>query len=397
MNTTLLLSLLLPACGLRDYIPQGPSLRERPLQRWLHGANDDPVGGDVAYQGAPRVEFPIIPLQLFALTYAEDIVLETDHPHWSMHEYARIQVDGRDIWIAKDSDNDGVQTVTADLQPIEEWLPEVPVPRRAGPVDVDDRSTPQRLDITLRYTNPLGEAVVVDFSAPRQAGLEKKRNGSTFNHSQQVVSVLLDIPHRRLSGTRARVTFDGTPARIRRVLGLVPVKALLEQTQAGFAAASMLLRALGPDTLSVTRPLPDTPWPTASQETWSIQHTTSHDCSLQHEGPVARQVYDLHDGELVSAGVVQPGATEPHVQLRLSQPLPDLSRPFTGPITRRFALMMSGSAHGHGELRVRWVADDEVLVEIRPLAPFWFAERPMDTRIHFLPDGAVELVSLRVE
>ena len=36
----------------------------------------------------------------------------------------------RSLWIAKDSDAYGVQTVTADLDDLRAWLPEVPAPRR---------------------------------------------------------------------------------------------------------------------------------------------------------------------------------------------------------------------------------------------------------------------------
>ena len=59
--------------------------------------------------------------------------------------------------------------------------------------------------------------------------------------------------------------------------------------------------------------------------------------------------------------------------------------------------MFGTEVHGHGELHARWTGDDEVLLQIRPLAPRWFAERPMDSRVHFRQNGAVELYSYRVK
>ncbi len=388
----LLLSSLLPGCGLRDYVPQGPVLSERAFERWMDGLADPP-----RYTGEPRLEGPVIPFQLFALRYAEDIVIETVHPHWTMHEYARIEAGGREVWIAKDSDGDGVQTVTADLEGLRSWLPEVPVPRHRSQVEVDDRSSDERLDVTLRYRNPIGEQVEVAFSAARGGRLERKRNGSTFNHSQQVASVVLDIPRKQLGGTCAEVSFDGRPARIRRVLGLVPVKALLEQTQAGFAAASMELEPAEGGGLNVVRPIPGTPWATASRERWTCTELPHGGQFLDYQDEVALRRYAFEDGGLISAGIYELGADEPFVVLHLSQALPDLTRPFEGEECRRFALQLNGQLSGRGTLVARWEGADEVLVSIRPEAPAWFASRPMESRIRYRDDGRVELVSARVE
>jgi len=390
---------LLSGCGLVDYVPYGPSLKPAAARRWL-----DQDVAPVQYTGETRVEpysgAPLPPFQIFALRYVDDIVIETQSPRWSMHEYARIEVDGRELWIAKDSDNEGVQTVTADLPDLERWLPEIPVPRRSGAVAVEDRSEGDRIDVTLRYPTPEGEDAVVRFSADRSAKIEKKRSGSTFDHSAQVASVVLDIPHRQLSGVEAEVSYDGEPSRVRRMLGLVPIAALLDQTQAGFAAASMKLRPDG-DGLAVTRPIPGEAWSTRSDELWrwdGDDDGMTGALRFSHEASAWR--YTFEDGGLsgITAGAPTPDgevAEPPLVQIQLSAPLPDLRRPFEGEVVRAFVVRMGDEIHGHGQIHCLWEGG-EVVARLQPAAPRWFAARPLETRLHFTADGAVLLRSRRV-
>lgn len=379
-----LLLLLLSACALRDYVALGPTLGDGAFHRWMGGE-----AAPVSYTGPARVPFPVVPFQVFGLHYAEDIVLETDHPVYRMHEYARVEVEeAGSFWLAKDSDGAGVQTVTADLPGLETWMPEIPVPRRQGAVAVEDRSTASHLDLTLRYVNPLGEQVQVDFRAPRDLHRAGKRNGSTFNHSQQAVSAVLDIPRKQLGRTRARVTFDGREARVRRVLGLVPVKALLDQTQVGFAVTSMALAPREDGDLAVTRPVPGVPWPTRGEEVWRVERRPHGETRLSWGDPLGVRTWVFSDGGLVSATISAPGASEPFFVVHLDQPLPDLSRPFEGPVKRRFALQVNGQIHGHGTLSAAWDGPDQVRVDLIPLEPPWFAERPLQTRVRYEGEGA---------
>lgn len=77
------------------------------------------------------------------------------------------------------------------------------------------------------------------------------------------------------------------------------------------------------------------------------------------------------------------------MELRLSAPLPDLSRAWAGAVVRRFALMMSTGAHGAGELRCRRDGD-EAVVDVAPLAPYWFRQRPLRTRVR-VAGGSAEV------
>lgn len=378
---------LLSSCGLADYAPYGPSLKPAAAERWLSQPAEQ-----VRYTGEPRFDAPLPPFQVFALRYVDDIVIETRSPQWSMHEYARIEADGRELWIAKDSDMNGVQTVTADVADITSWLPEIPVPRRSGAVAVEERSQGEQIDVTLRYQTPTGEDAIVQFSAARSEKTEKKRNGSTFDHSAAVASVILDIPHRQLSGVDAAVSYDGEPSGVRRVLGLVPVAALLDQTQAGFAVASMKLRPAG-DGLDVVRPIPGESWNTRSQESWTWEGTDDTGV-LRYAHQAGGWSYSFESGGL-SAAQVGASADEPFMRLQLSAPLPDLRRPFEGEVSRAFVVRMGEDVHGHGWIRCRWEGG-EVVASLEPVAPRWFAERPLETRLRFTQDGAALLRTRRV-
>jgi len=336
MRRLSLAALFSVGCGVKDYVATGPTLSEKERALWL-----DRPALNVPYTGEVLFPIPPPPFQLFALHYSEDIVIETRHPAWAMHEYARVEVDGRSLWIAKDSDVNGVQTVTADLDDLRSWLPEVPAPRREGPVEVVDRSDDAAVDVDIRYTNPAGEEVAVSFRARRPEKVQKKRNGSTFNHSNQIASVVLDIPRRQLSGAKASVTYNGEPARLRRLFGLVPIVALLDQTQAGFAAASMQLTA-DAGTLSVTRPAPGDTWATRDRASWDWDPVSGY---LRAQGLATTTTWRFQETGDVSLGLIEVWVEqggEELTRLALSSPLPDLRRPFDGDHERRFTIEVGG-------------------------------------------------------
>ncbi|MCA9520819.1 MAG: hypothetical protein KC609_07595 [Myxococcales bacterium] len=364
-----------------DYLPRGLALGDREQLRFLTGARDP-----VRYLDTPRSALPLwLPFQLFALDYAEDIVLETSHPAWSMHELARVEYGEESFWIAKDSDANGVQTVTADLEAIESWLPEIAVPRRRDELRVDDRSSDTRLELSFRYRNALGEAVAVDFSSPRPRRLERWRNGSTFDHSQQAVSAVIDISRKQMTGIRGDVSYDGRCYPLRRVLGLVPVRALLHQTQIGFVRASARISPCttddGGDALRIERPIDGESWPTRGRQEALLSVDGRRTTLSWSSGPTS-YAYEFVDAELwrVRAFCVPPMGAAPSAELRLSAPLPDLRRPFDGVVSRRFLLFVNGLCHGYGRMSAK-ASDDGAELAITPIAPRWFQARPMQSRL----------------
>ncbi len=383
-----MLTTLLACATLRDVLPGPPAAG--PAER---ATFDAPRPADVRYTGEPRVPWPILPLQAWGLRYDTDIVLVTRHPSWTMHEYARVTLPDGSLWLAKDADAQGRQSIVADLPDIGSWLSEAPIPRRSGEVRVDDRSANGRLDLDLSYVNMEGVPVTVRWSSPEPRVPSRPRNGNTMGHSRDSVAVLLDL-HRFRVGGRAEVTIGGEHQQIKKLLGLVPMKFALAQTQAGFAIASHSTR--GDDvSFTLTRPVPGAEWPTHGAEAWS----RVGDATWQTEGPVSAQRWTFEGREATHVAVDQ-RAPEGWARLfdaHFQPALPDLSRPFEGEAVSRFVADVAGQrGHGLGEVRARWTGEDEVTVDFVPTAPRWFADRPMRGTIRYWGDGTVTTTFARV-
>lgn len=374
---------------LSDYLPHGPVLDANGRARWLAGCRDE-----VRYSGDSRVSFPIPPAQFFGLTYLQDIVLVTEHPEWTMHEYAQVQLPQGTRWICKDSNRVGQQTITSDLPDLAGWVPEVPVVRRTRPVAVVDRSAPGILDVQLRYESPLDEVVDLHLRGKLAQRRERWSNGSAFNHSQETVAVVVDISKRQPFGLDAAISFNGTPARIKRLLGLFPVKAILTQTQGGLAIASMRLQR-DADRYRLTRPIAGTTWNTHADERWQLQRdgeitlathrnqTSRFELRYVERGLQSARVWQAHDDLLLTS-------------VELSAPLPDISRPFQGTVTRHFVVEINGLTLGCGSVDARHSDGGEVIVAWKPTAPRWFRQRPIRTQVEFQQNDDCHVVCERV-
>ena len=188
MTGALLLSVLAFGCGIKRYLPGKAVLDADQALAWRAAP---PAA--VPYRGPPRVGMPVLPLQVFGLSYDHDLVLVSDHPSWDMHEYARVDLPDGPLWLAKDARPTGVQGIVADVPDIERWAPEAAVPRQRGEVAVVDESEGDRVDVTLRYQNLDGELVAVQVQGRVKARPPGKRNGSTMGHSRQSAAVVSGI------------------------------------------------------------------------------------------------------------------------------------------------------------------------------------------------------------
>jgi hypothetical protein len=337
-----------------------------------------PAPSGAAYTGPARTETPVLPLQVWGLRYALDVVLVSKDPDWNMHEYARLDLPTGPLWLAKDADADGNQGIVADLPDITGWIPEVPAPRTAGALAVTDHSTATRADLRFAYTNPHGEPTVVTYAGPMPTEPSKPRNGNTMGHSKRAVAVLLDL-HLFRPGGDATVNIGGKDWGIKKLLGLYPLKFILAQTQGGFAVTDFRVDPHDGG-FTLTRPsTASTPWPTAATEEWQVA-----DGWARRESPIVSLRYHYRDGELDRAQAWQVGVDVPVTDVLFHPALPDLRRPFPGTIESSFAVDIAGQkGHGTGLVRCSWVDADTVKVEMIPLAPRWFADRPMETTIHY--------------
>ncbi len=401
MHLLLVLPMLISGCGIKRYLPGKAVLDAAEVAEIRQG---NPAA--VTYSGPPRVDgAPLLPVQLFGLYYGLDLVVVSDHPDWDMHEYARIDLPAGPLWLAKDSRAGTlVQSIVADLPDIDTWLPEVPVPRKQGAVDVIDHSEGRDVDVTLAYTNMDGDAVQVHVQGRVKKRPPGKRNGSTMGHSAQAVAVVLDLE--RFGGAkRVEMSIGEDKRGVTRLLGVYPMRFLLQQAQAGFAVTN-LLQTPDADGLTVRRPGPDPVdpatgapgWPTtATDERWTTSTDASGDALLTLGGDIVSQVYRFRDGELLSGEVWQVGRDLPVLHASFDPALPDLRRPFEGTASSRFELSVDGQdGHGTGTITARWLDADTVELALTPTAPWWLADRPMQGALRFDDAGAAALELHRV-
>jgi hypothetical protein len=373
---------LLAACGLKGVLPSGPVTDPLPREE-----------RSVSYLGHPVVPFPVLPFQVFGLRYAIDLVVVTDHPRWEMHEYARIDLGDRSLWIAQDTDRSGAQTIVADLADIEAWVPEVPVPRTFGPLSVDERWDDRRVHVDLSYTNVAGEPVRVAFEAKLPKRPPNKRNGNTMGHSKEIVAAVLDL-ERQARAKNVEMWIGGEKQKSERLLGIVPFEFLLTQTQAGVAIASFRQTA-APDGFTLTRPV-EGEWPTTSTESWITTPENALLREAQFDNGVTSFTYWFEEGGRSRAEVHQTGRPDAVFTMTIAPPLPDLRRAFEGELLSRFVMDVGEEkGHGCGTIAARWVDPFTIEVALRPAAPHWLADRPMTTTIRYA-DGVATAETVRV-
>ncbi|MCB9666434.1 MAG: hypothetical protein H6732_20150 [Alphaproteobacteria bacterium] len=374
---------------LRELVARGPVLSARERVRFLEGVG--PSG--VTYVAAPGTAHPVMPLQVFAAAYDLDLVLVDDHPDWDMHELARMVTPDGPVWLCKDSAVDTLdQQIAADLEDVDRWLPEVPLRRHRSPVTVDDRSTPAGLDLSLAYTNPAGERVEIRYRGPHPKGPLRKRNSSTMGHSARAVLAALDVSAQALARS-AEVRIDGEVRPLRRIACLVPFAVALVQVQAGLSTGRWRQEEDGPG----VRTVHDLHGLDVAQA-WTVA-SSAEGVDLVQDHPVRqlRHRFARHGDhlELARVEVGNHGHDAPVGVLHLAPHLPDARVPFEGTFEGRWLLDVGGQpAHAVGRVTARW-AEGALHLGLRPEAPRWTLDRPLDAVVRPSGDG-VEVEVRRV-
>jgi len=375
----LMLFKLVTACkSLKRMLPEGPAIKTE--QRAQFEAKPP---HQVVYTAAPKVDFPVNPLQVWAATYELDIIIVSKHPQWNMHEYAKLETTDGDLWIMKDAEEGSLdQFITADLDSIHTWLPELPVARKSYPVEVEDRSAGKWLDFTFRYNNIKGQQIEATYKGKRPQTPLKKRNGSTMGHSSNQLLVALDLPYRDF-GKRATISYDSVSYKIDKLLGLVPFQMALTQTQGGASKGKYTLSSNNEELRSSHQTQA-----TAVEQQWSVRKKDNKTYLEQsNDFRTTTYVFEGTDTLLLSKAYVQQwNKTKQGVTFSFYPPLPDVRRPFEGKFTSSFVIDVAGQ-HNHavGEATAYWEKEQFVL-EINPTAPWWVTDRPMKTNIDFTLD-----------
>lgn len=410
------LSLFVSACGLEKMLPEGPVLTSWQRTRAFPG--DAPSG--VTYTSGPKAGFPVLPVQIFGATYDVDLVLVSTHPDWNMHEYAMLRTPDGPLWLAKDArEATKSQSIVADLPDLDRWMPEIPLKRKQWPVKVVDNSTAKGLDVTISYQNMDGEDVTAHYEGRGPGTKQSKRNGSTFGHSANQVMVALDVSYRDF-GKKASIEIGGKNWKLRRILGLVPFDMVLEQTQGGIAITDLVLSAGGvweeePTERDVVGAVPAEASDAGGVDDqgvpmrgftgtyamvdgenvptrWHVEQGDRYVDAYQY-GALRTLHYrfrrvDDDTWELWWAEARQWGQPVPATHIEFHPSLPDLRRPFTGHFEGRFVIDIDGQqSHAIGDVDAWW-EDGEAHLKVLPTAPWFVADRPMETTVSYDKSGA---------
>ncbi len=365
--------------GIFHLLPQHAVLG--PWQRSVTWAPRAPSG--VTYTSAPSVPFPLLPAVPFGLTYALDLVVVSEHPEWNMHELALIRTPQGPRWLAKDADQATLsQTLVADLPELEAWMPEVPVPRLCRPLQVHDRSTTDQIDVALAYDNPRGQPTEIHYVGPAPFSPERRRNGSTMGHSRDALIAVLDLSHKD-HGKHVSIQIDGKSYKNSRILGLLPFRFALQQTQGGLCTGAFRQDADGPDAFLTTHA---TPRGEVSQR-WTLRHDGGHLIATQRDPLRTLQAAFLKTPgerlELQSLTVIPWDTPTPAAHIAFEPALPDLRCAFQGEARSRFVIDINGQlAHCVGAALAAAPDPHHATLRLRPRAPWWTADRPLDAHLH---------------
>lgn len=237
-----LVPLMLGGCGAK-YRPQGPvmSSYERTMKFPVHRPHDK-----LKYSGRTAASTaPVIPLMAFGAAFDLDVALMPRDGELDMIEFARLNLPDRHLWLALETSVSGEQTLLANVDDIESILPELPLTRIAvDSFTTTDLSTESTVDVSLSYDNSQGSRVDAQLlgDPPIPA---KKRNGRTYNHSENSLLAVLDIPASE-SLFKADVTIDGKGLSLKKIGGFVPARFVMQQAQGGLAVATYQVIPDGP-------------------------------------------------------------------------------------------------------------------------------------------------------
>jgi hypothetical protein len=369
----IMLTQIFTACkSLKRMLPEGPALNSRERAETLYRR----TAHQVKYTGEPLVDFPVMPVQVWAATYELDLILVSKHPDWNMHEYAQLQTREGNIWIMKDAEEGSLdQFIVADIPNIQSWLPELPVVRKQYPVKITDNSTDKQLDLVFEYENIKGTKVKASYQGKYPKTAQKKRNGSTMGHSRNQLLVALDLPYRDF-GKKASISYDGKPYQMDKLLGLVPFQMALQQTQGGLSSGRFHLKK-GDNNVITTHYKQDT----TVEQVWNYA-SNPQKASIQQLNDFRMLTYEfnrVNSQELEVAYAQQWNQEEQGTRITFAPPLPDIRRPFEGQYRSDFVIDMNGQkSNATGEVIVEWL-NGKASIIVQPAAPWWMVDRPMQT------------------
>jgi|GEM_PF-1937679 len=368
---------------------RGPVLN-RLLRAKLFG-KDRPAG--VAYSGPPTTAHPLLPLMPWGIAYDLDLVLIGAHERWDMLELAKVRLPTGEMWLAKEARRanggdpggpPGEQLIVGDAsdEVMDRWLPEVPVRRKSG-LSV----TTAGRDLSFAWTNHDGQDVTAGARIPGWLPPAFKRNGPTFQHSQDSMLAVLDLATSGLF-RRGRWAVDGVAVPMKKALCLAPLTVGLGQTQGGLATGHWTHEGSARRVTVTTGrgPIEFVPERAGGLEAWRSVDPGGAMAFREIEATYIRGRDTL---ELLELRVGQCHRLTPVTRIRFSPALPDFRRPLAQPAASHFVVDINGRrSHAWGTVEVK-PTEAGATLEVRGTAPSWVEARPMRAALE-RSTGAVE-------
>ncbi|MEZ4241552.1 MAG: hypothetical protein R3F59_36475 [Myxococcota bacterium] len=226
------LAVVLASCGAK-YKPQESVLTpyERAYRFPAYRPHDK-----LLYTGSQAATAaPVVPVLAFGAAFDLDFVLmPADDDEFDMIEFAKVDLPSGPQWIALETAPSGNQTLLANLDDLEGFMPEIGIERKETKMVVTDESTENTVSLKIEYDNSKGQHVVGELvgDPPDRSG--RKRNGRTFDHSQNQLMAALDVAASE-SLFKADVTIDGKGLKLKKIAAVVPARFTLVQTQGGLS------------------------------------------------------------------------------------------------------------------------------------------------------------------
>lgn len=344
--------------------------------------------------GEKRCNIPVIPFQIFGVTYAQDIVLVSKHPEWNMHEFSRIDLpDGTSTWIAKDSRLPELdQYLTTSSKDLINWLPEIPLNKELKEMQVQVKEEGKFIDFEIKYQNFLGEDVEASFFGKKNPAKLKKRNGSTMGHSKRQVMAVLDLPARSF-GKSAEISFDGKEYKLKKLLGIQAFDMVLTQTQGG------LSRAMYTSEHTAEGLIMRVDTGEAAELLWQLEENENQ-LTLTHSNPYRKQSYVyMKNGEYLELSSAQTQSwNDDHATFKIEffPPLPDFRFELRDTVSSKFVMHVNGQeGFAIGEAKVEQKGAGSSL-HLQASEPWWVEERPFRSEMTYNGNGQVKVES-RVE
>lgn len=239
--SALLATTLVVGCA-KDVKPTGPVMT--PYERSRDFAKPAASGATYSSQ-PPLVDSVVPPFMAFGAAFDLDIALGLKNDRIDMIEIARMQTPDGPIWLALESRSETHdQTIVANVENIQNWMPELPVARKSGGLNVEDRTTADGLDLKVTYTNPDNRPVELVLQGDPPSKGAKFRNGNTMGHGENEMLVVLDVSSME-SLFNADVRVDDQKVSTRKIAGVVPFQFSMTQAQGGVGIGEYTIAKTG--------------------------------------------------------------------------------------------------------------------------------------------------------